>query len=214
MAHLLIHRGLAKKNFKENTLKSFKYCFTKKYGIETDLHCTKDNIIICFHDFSLKKKFNTNKLIKNLSFNEINKIAKKFGYYVPQLRELIKISKNKNYLMLEIKSYFSKKNLIQLIDQTKKLKSFSITSFNEKNIKNINLLKKKMNLGICFPSTTSVEKIIRKSKLKYVKIIVTEKKFLSKKKLNIINKPIYYYTARSKEIRNKYKNKNLIFENL
>ena len=145
MAHLLIHRGLAKKNFKENTLKSFKYCFAKKYGIETDLHCTKDNIIICFHDFSLKKKFNTNKLIKNLSFNEINKIAKKFGYYVPQLRELIKISKNKNYLMLEIKSYFSKKNLIQIIDQTKKLKSFSITSFKEKNIKKINLITKKMN---------------------------------------------------------------------
>ena len=214
MAHLLIHRGLAKKNFKENTLKSFKYCFTKRYGIETDLHCTKDNIIICFHDFSLKKKFNTNKLIKNLSFNEINKIAKKFGYYVPQLRELIKISKNKNYLMLEIKPYFSKKNLIQLIDQTKKLKSFSITSFNEKNIKNINLLKKKMNLGICFPSTTPVEKIIRKSKLKYVKIIVTEKKFLSNKKLNTIKKPIYYYTARNKEIKNKYSDKNLIFENL
>jgi len=214
MAHLLIHRGLAKKNFKENTLKSFKYCFTKRYGIETDLHCTKDNIIICFHDFSLKKKFNTNKLIKNLSFNEINKIAKKFGYYVPQLRELIKISKNKNYLMLEIKPYFSKKNLIQLIDQTKKLKSFSITSFNEKNIKNINLLKKKLNLGLCFPSTAPVEKIIRKSKLKYVKIIVTEKKFLSNKKLNTIKKPIYYYTARSKEIRSKYKDKNLIFENL
>ena len=92
MAHILIHRGLAKKNFKENTLKSFKYCFTKKYGIETDLHCTKDNIIICFHDFSLKKKFKTNKLIKNLTFSEINKIAKKFGYYVPQLKELIKIS--------------------------------------------------------------------------------------------------------------------------
>ena len=150
MAHLLIHRGLAKKNFKENTLKSFKYCFTKKYGIETDLHCTKDNIIICFHDFSLKKKFKTNKLIKNLTFGEINKIAKKFGYYVPQLRELIKISKNKNYLMLEIKPYFSKKNLIQLIDQTKKLKSFSITSFNEKNIKNINLLKKKNEFRLMF----------------------------------------------------------------
>jgi len=27
MAHLLIHRGLAKKNFKENTLQAFKYCF-------------------------------------------------------------------------------------------------------------------------------------------------------------------------------------------
>ena len=28
----LIHRGLAKKNFKENTLNAFRYCFKKKYG--------------------------------------------------------------------------------------------------------------------------------------------------------------------------------------
>ncbi len=214
MAHNLIHRGLAKKNFKENTLKAFKYCFSKKYGIETDLHCTKDNEIVCFHDFNLEKKFKTNKLIKNLTFDEINKIAKKFGYYVPRLKELVKISKNKNYLMLELKSFFSKKNLIQLIDQTKKLKLFSITSFNEKNIKNIYILKKKLNLGLVFTSTTPIERIIRKSRLKYVKILVMEKKFLSKKKLDTINKPIYYYTARNKKIKRKYSDKNLIFENL
>ena len=214
MAHNLIHRGLAKKNFKENSLKAFKYCFSKKYGIETDLHCTKDNEIVCFHNFNLEKKFKTNKLIKNLTFDEINKIAKKFGYYVPQLKQLVKISKNKNYLMLEIKPFFLKKNLVQLINQTKKLKFFSITSFNEKNIKNLNLLKKKMNLGLCFTSTASIEKIIRKSKLRYIKILVTEKKFLSSKKLDSVNKPIYYYTARNKKIRKKYKDKNLIFENL
>ena len=55
---------------------------------------------------------------------------------------------------------------------------------------------------------------INKSKLKYVKIIVTEKKFLSSKKINLINKPIYFYTVRGKKIRKKYKQKNLIFENL
>ena len=214
MSRSIIHRGLAKKNFKENTLKSFKYCFNKKYGIETDLHCTKDDIIICFHDFSLKRKFKTNKLVKNLTFDEINKISNKFGYYIPKLEELITISKNKRYLMLEIKSYFTKKNLIQLINQTKKLKSFSITSFNEKNIKNLSLLKKNLNLGLCFASTVPIRKIINKSKLKYVKIIVTEKKFLSSKKINLINKPIYFYTARGKKIRKKYKEKNLIFENL
>ena len=214
MSHSIIHRGLAKNNFKENTLKSFKYCFNKKYGIETDLHCTKDDIIICFHDFSLKRKFKTNKLVKNLNFDEINKISNKFGYYIPKLEELIKISNNKRYLMLEIKSYFTKKNLIQLINQTKKLKSFSITSFNEKNIKNLSLLKKNLNLGLCFASTVPIRKIISKSKLKYVKIIVTEKKFLSSKKINLINKPIYFYTARGKKIRKKYQEKNLIFENL
>ena len=209
-----IHRGLAKKNFKENTLSAFKYSFKKKYGIETDLQVTKDNQLICFHDFNLKRKFKINKLIKNLSFNEINKIAKKFGYYIPELKELINIAKNKHYLMLEIKSSFSREHLSKLIEQTKKLKFFSITSFNENNIKNFYKLKKKVILGLCFASTCSVQKIIKKSRLKYVNILVMEKKFLPKKKLNIIKKPIYYYTARSKEIRNKYKNRNLIFENL
>ena len=104
--------------------------------------------------------------------------------------------------------------IIQLINQTKKLKFFSITSFNEKNIKNIYLLKKKLILGLIFSSTTSIKRIIKKSKLKYTKILVMHKGFLSKKKLDTINKPIYYYTATNKKIRKKYSNKNLIFENL
>jgi glycerophosphoryl diester phosphodiesterase len=212
MSHNLIHRGLAKKKFKENTLQAFKYCFKKKFGIETDLHVTKDGKIICFHDFNLKKKFKLNKYVKNLTFGEINKIAKKFNYHVPELKELIKISKNKHYLMLEIKSIFSKKSLKELIYQTKKLKFFSITSFNEKNIKNLYKLKKKLNLGVVFASTTRINKIIQKSKLAYINILVMEKKFLLKKKLNIIKKPIYFYTARNKEFKKKYKEKNLIFE--
>ena len=43
-----IHRGLAKKNFKENTLSAFKYSFKKKYGIETDLQVTKGQSINLF----------------------------------------------------------------------------------------------------------------------------------------------------------------------
>ena len=70
MAHLLIHRGLAKTNFKENTISSFQYCFKKKYGIETDIHCTKDNKIVCFHDFNLKSKFKINKSLKNIILQE------------------------------------------------------------------------------------------------------------------------------------------------
>jgi glycerophosphoryl diester phosphodiesterase len=212
MSHNLIHRGLAKKQFKENTLQAFKYCFKRNFGIETDLHATKDDKIICFHDFNLKKKFKLNRYVKNLTFLEINKIAKKFNYYVPELKELIKISKNKHYLMLEIKPNFSKKNLIELIEQTKKLKFFSITSFNEKNIKNLYKLKKKLNLGVVFSSTTKMDKIIQKSNLAYINILVMEKRFLLKKKLDLIKKPTYFYTARNKEFKKKYKENNLIFE--
>ena len=45
---------------------------------------------------------------RNFLFRE--EIAKKFGYYIPELKELINIAKNKHYLMLEIKSSFSKEH--------------------------------------------------------------------------------------------------------
>ena len=54
MAHLIIHRGIVNKQYKENLLKSFKQSFKKGYGIETDVHATKDHEFICFHDFTFK----------------------------------------------------------------------------------------------------------------------------------------------------------------
>ena len=47
MTDLLIHRGIVNKNYKENLLKSFKQSFKKGYGIETDIHATKDDKFIC-----------------------------------------------------------------------------------------------------------------------------------------------------------------------
>ena len=47
----LIHRGIVSKKYHENLLKSFEQSFKKGFGIETDIHATKDNEFICFHDF-------------------------------------------------------------------------------------------------------------------------------------------------------------------
>ena len=89
--HNIVHRGLAKKTFKENSIKAFKFCFKKNYGIETDLHTTLDNKIVCYHDFSLKR-FKSKKLIKNLKYKDINKIASKYSMHIPTLNEIVKIS--------------------------------------------------------------------------------------------------------------------------
>ena len=105
----LIHRGLAKKKFKENTISAFKYCFKKNYGIETDIHCTKDNKIICFHDFNLKNKFKINKKIKDSNYQEIKNISLKFYSEVPLLDDLLKLTRSKFRLMIELKPIFSKK---------------------------------------------------------------------------------------------------------
>jgi len=214
MAHLLIHRGLAKKNFIENTIPSFKYCFKKKYGIETDIHCTKDNKIICFHDFNLKKKFKINKLIKKTNYQELLKISKAKKKPIPLLKDLIKISNKKRFLMLEIKPLLSKENLKALLGEIRKLKNYSLTSFKEKNIINLYKNKKNLNLGLLIPSTFTFKKTLIKSKKKCVKFLVLEKKFLREKKLNRIKKKMYFYTIRDKKLFNQFKDKNLIFENL
>ena len=210
----LIHRGLAKKNFTENTISAFKYCFKKKYGIETDIHCTKDNKIVCFHDFNLKGKFKINKFLKNIKYQDLLRISKAKEKPIPLLNDLIKLCKNRRFLMLEIKPLFTKENLNTLLKETKNLKNYSLTSFKEKNIINLYKMKKNLNLGLIIPSTFTYKKIIVKSKKKYIKFLVLEKRFLREKRLNKIKKKIYFYTIRDKKLFNQFNSKNLIFENL
>ena len=66
MPHLIIHRGIVNKQCKENLLKSFKDSFKKGFGIETDIHATKDHEFICFHDFTLSRIFKRRESVKNI----------------------------------------------------------------------------------------------------------------------------------------------------
>ena len=126
----LIHRGIVNKNYKENLLNSFKASFKKGYGIETDIHATKDDEFVCFHDFTLKRIHKINKSIKNLSYSEILNLAKKNP--IPLLKDLLKLSKNKFALFIEIKPLFSNKLLRKLLNETKKYKKCVFISFKEK----------------------------------------------------------------------------------
>ena len=210
-----IHRGLAKKNFKENTLSAFKYSFKKKYGIETDLQVTKDNQLICFHDFNLRRRFNLKKNVKDINYSSLKKISKKKKATVPKLKDLLRISRNKYPLLLEIKPLLTKHSLLNLIKLIKKTKKYGIFSFKEKNLINLYKLNKKLNLGLLFISTSNLRKIKSKSKKPHVKFLGLEKSFLSKRKIDLIKKPIYYYTIKNKNLFNRYKDsKNLIFEDL
>ncbi len=210
-----IHRGLAKKSFKENTLSAFKYSFKKRYGIETDLQVTKDNQLICFHDFNLRRRFNLNKNVKDINYSSLKKISNKRKAPVPKLEDLLKITKNRYPLLLEIKPLLSKQSLLSLIKLMKKTKKYGIFSFKEKNLINLYKLNKKLNLGLLFLSTSNLKTIKSKSKKHHVKFLGLEKSFLSNKKLTKIRKPIFYYTVKKKYLFKKYKNsKNLIFENL
>ena len=141
-------------------------------------------------------------------------IVRKNKKPIPLLSDLIKVSNNKSFLMLEIKPILQKDKINLLLKEVNKLKNFSITSFKEKNIINLYNLRKKLNLGLLIPSTFNFDMIVSKSKKKYVKFLVLEKKFLREKRLDKIKKKIYFYTIKKSSDFKKYKNFNLIFENL
>ena len=210
-----VHRGLIKKNLTENSVESFRKSIKKGYGIETDLHITKDRQIVCFHDFNLKRKFKLNKQIKKTNYHFLKKMGKKNDIKIPLLSDLLKIANNKYSLLLEIKPTFNNEALKILLKILRKTKKYGIISFREKNLVNLYKLKNKLSLGLLFNATSRFKTIQLKSRKKYVKFIVLEKNFLSNKNIHLIKKRIYYYTIKNKSLFKKYRySKNLIFENL
>jgi len=208
----LIHRGIVNKNYKENLLNSFKASFKKGYGIETDIHATKDGEFVCFHDFTLKRIHKINKSIKSLSYSEILNLTKKNP--IPLLKDLLKLSKNKFDLFIEIKPLFSNKLLRKLLKDTKKYNKCVFISFKEKNIYRILKIKRKTKVGLSYSPSTSIKKIIKKSKNKDVNCLILDKYFLKSSEINKIKKEKYFYTIKNKKDFKKYFNSNLIFENL
>ena len=211
----LIHRGILKKGFKENILSSFKSSFKRGFGIETDIHLTKDNKFVCFHDFTLNRTFNVKKSIKNLNYENLKEISKNKKAEIPLLKDLLKLSKNKHYLYIEIKPLLSKKLLKKLIKETSKFKRCVFISFKERNIYNLLKIKKNTNVGLSFTPSSSVKTIIKIAKDKNVNCLILDKHFINNKKIQEIKKNKYFYTIKNKkEFLNYYKNNNLIFENL
>ena len=215
MADLIIHRGIVNKQYKENLLRSFKQSFKKGYGIETDIHATKDHEFICFHDFTLNRIFKKKESVKNIEYSKIKKISAHNKKPIPLLKDLLKISKNKYPLFIEIKPIFSKKLLQKLLKETSKFSKCVFISFKHKNIYNLLKMKKNTKVGLSFSPLINVKTIIKKSNNKKINCLILDKIFLKNKSIQDLKIKKYYYTIKTKLEFNKYsKNNNLIFENL
>ena len=211
----LIHRGIISKHHKENLIQSFKQSFRKGYGIETDIHATKDNEFICFHDFTLKRTFKKNLSIKNLNYSKINEISTKFNKPIPVLRDLLKSSKNEYPLFIEIKPILSKPLLKKLLKDTSKYKKCVFISFKHENIYNLLEIKKNTKVGLSFSPPASIKSIIKKSNNKNINCLILDKFYLKNKNIQKLKIKKYFYTIKTKSEFNKYNKKNnLIFENL
>ena len=210
----LIHRGIVNKKYKENLLNSFKQSFKKGFGIETDIHATKDNKFVCYHDFTLTRIFKKKQSVKNLTYQKLKEISLKQNKPITLLQDLLKISKNKFYLFIEIKPKFSTKLLKKLINETSKYSKCVFISFKHQNIFNLLKLNKKTKVGLSFSPPTTVKSIVKKSIIKNIDCLILDKSYIKNKKIQELKIKKYFYTIKNNSEFKKYKKNNLIFENL
>ena len=127
---------------------------------------------------------------------------------------MLKTSKNKYSLFIEIKPAFSKKLLKKLLKETSKFSKCVFISFNHENIYNLLKIKSNTKVGLSFSPPTSVKTIIKKSNNKKIDCLILDKFFLKNKSIQDLKIKKYYYTIKTKLEFNNYSNNNLIFENL
>ena len=86
----LSHRGNSKK-FIENSFEAFNSVIQMGYKyIETDLRMTLDKEVIAFHDPDLKRLFNLDLQVKDLTFNEIANLFKEKNCSLLTLEDALK----------------------------------------------------------------------------------------------------------------------------
>jgi glycerophosphoryl diester phosphodiesterase len=100
--------------------------------IEFDVRRTKDNIFIVYHD-----GFIQGKPIKELTYEEVSQIARNQGFDLPTVEEVLKWSRGKIKLDVELKEEGFEKEIVELLSRYFKEDQFVITSFNDSSLKRI-----------------------------------------------------------------------------
>ena len=102
------HKGIYGKNtngdinIRENSLESIKLAILLNIPFEFDIHQTKDNIPVIYHDFDILLN-NTKYNIRKYTLQEIREITKD-ELYIPTLEEIIDLNKEKKVpMMLDFK---------------------------------------------------------------------------------------------------------------
>jgi glycerophosphoryl diester phosphodiesterase len=129
---IIAHRG-APSHARENTINSFKKAMVLGADmIEFDVRRTKDNIYIAYHDGSIQGK-----PLKELTYKEVRNIARDQGFDLPTVEEILKWSRGKIKLDVELKEETYEEEIVELLSKYFKKDQFIITSFNDSSLKTI-----------------------------------------------------------------------------
>ena len=117
------HRGLHNETIPENSLSAFSAAVEKGYPIETDVHMSIDDRLVCFHDDNVFRMTGLNRDIRDLSYSEIKSLnLNATSETIPDFEEFLQLVGGKVPLLIEIKQQ-KRKGIVDLV--LKALKSYN-----------------------------------------------------------------------------------------
>lgn len=148
---VIAHRGLSGLEC-ENTCAAFVAAANRSYfGIETDVHVTKDGRIIVFHDDNTVRMTGKKKIVEKTRYSTLKKMLLKnprideerTDYYMPDLYDYISICKKYDKVaVLEIKNSMEEKHIQKIVDEIKELDYIYSTVFISFKMDNLIVLRK------------------------------------------------------------------------
>lgn len=160
----IAHRGYSQFE-RENTLVSFTAAGAQKafYGIETDVHVTKDGHYVVIHDettsrvsndiFNINVEESTYEEVKQVYLPDLDGSTTRFDLRIPELIDYLKICKKYNKVaVLELKQVFSEKQIKQIL----------------KIIKEVGMTKKMVIISFIIEDLIAVRKFNKTMKLQWL----------------------------------------------
>ena len=126
------HRGGALEA-EENTAEAFEYAVGLGYShIETDVHLSRDGVVVVHHDDNFERMFNDRRAIANMDWQDIAALRTKNGASVPRLDEVL-ASFPATYFNLECKSRDAAGPMAEVVRRADALPRVCTGAFNPKN---------------------------------------------------------------------------------
>lgn len=221
------HRGVHNE-YPENSIPAFQESIDLNFGIELDIHLTKDGQIVVFHDDNLKRMTGVNEYIKFLTYDQIKQYKLNNSEYgIPLLVDVLNLVKGKVPILIEIKTNNNMKKLVPALKQV--LNSYKgaifIQSFNPFVLRRCyklmpNVLRGQLSSFFAGDHLRAYKKIpIKKlffKKFSHIDFVSYNIDNLPNKYVNNIDIPILAWTIKTKEdyIKAKENANNIIIDNI
>lgn len=99
------HRGLHNEEYPENSIPAFANAVANGYGIELDIHLTRDNELVVFHDSTLERMCGVDEPIEEKTLEEIREYnLLNTNDKIPTFKEVLSLIDGKVPLIVELKS--------------------------------------------------------------------------------------------------------------